>query len=87
MPWIPFEAAGEVVQRMQRDLPDCVGKEHLDDISRKSRAAHVEPDREYNPLMLSDNMNPHECGAWRHFISLAHSSLPSPCVHEEDKVK
>ncbi len=34
VPWMPFEAAGEVVQCMERDLPDCVGKEHLDTIFR-----------------------------------------------------
>ena len=32
VPWMPFEAAGEAVQRMERDLPGCVGKEHLDPI-------------------------------------------------------
>ncbi|KAK0513042.1 hypothetical protein JMJ35_005059 [Cladonia borealis] len=34
VPWMPFEVVGEVVQRMERDLPDCVGKEHSDPIFR-----------------------------------------------------
>ena len=34
VPWMPFEAAGEVVQRMERDLPGCVGREHSDLIFR-----------------------------------------------------
>ena len=34
VPWMPFEAAGEVVQHMERDLPGCVGREHSDLIFR-----------------------------------------------------
>lgn len=34
VPWMPFEAAGGVVQRMERDLPGSVGKQHLDTIFR-----------------------------------------------------
>ncbi|CAD6577613.1 MAG: hypothetical protein ASARMPRED_008342 [Alectoria sarmentosa] len=29
VPWTPFEAAGKILQRVERDLPDCIGKEYL----------------------------------------------------------
>ena len=34
VPWMPFEVVGELVQRMERELPGCVGKEYLDPIFR-----------------------------------------------------
>ena len=36
VPWTPFEAAGKIVQHVERDLSGCVGKEYLDMIYRES---------------------------------------------------
>lgn len=36
VPWTPFEAAGKLVQRIERDLPACIGEENLEMIYRAS---------------------------------------------------
>lgn len=40
VPWMPFEAAGEIIGQIERDLPDCVGKECVDMVYR-GNAEHI----------------------------------------------